>query len=201
MKLLLATTNAGKAIEIREALSGLSVECMTLKELPHPPAMPDETGTTYVDNAKQKAIYCYDYAGLPTLADDSGIIVEAMAGELGIHTRRWGPGKDASDEEWIAAFLKRMEKEPNKRARFICALAYIDAEGTLQMFEGETTGTITERLEASYLPGLPVSACFKPDGCTKVYSALTVEEKNALSHRGKALGKLRGHLASAAEGL
>lgn len=199
MRLLLATTNAGKAIEIREALSGLAVECLTLKDIPSIKAMPEETGTAYIDNAKQKAIFCYDHAGLPTLADDSGIVVEALAGELGIHTRRWGAGKDASDEAWIAHFLHRMSKEPNKRARFICALAYIDGDGTLHTFEGETTGAITETLEASYLPGLPISACFKPDGCGKVYSALTVEEKNALSHRGKALGKLRGHLVSAAE--
>lgn len=191
MKLLLATTNAGKAIEIREALKGLDIDCLTLKDFPLIKAMPEETGTTYAENAKQKAIFCYDHAGIPTLADDSGIVVEALAGELGLHTRRWGPGKDATDAAWIAAFLERIGKEPNKRARFICALAYIDASGTVHEFSGETAGVITETLEADYLPGLPVSACFKPDGCDAVYSALPVEEKNRLSHRGKALMALR----------
>lgn len=195
MKLFLATTNRGKAIEIREALAGLPVECVSIADLPEPFAMPEEHGTTFAENAEQKARFCFEKTGLPTLADDSGIIVEALQNELGIHTRRWGPGKDATDAAWIEAFLRRMAKERNKRARFVCVLAHIDGKGALHRFEGACTGVISDTLEADYLPGLPISACFKPDGYDRVFSALTLEEKNRVSHRGKALMELREFLS------
>ena len=196
MHLLLATGNRGKAVEMAEALEGLGIDCVMLDQLPKTITLPQESGRTFKENAIQKAIYCYDHAGIATLADDSGILVEALRGELGIHTRRWGPGKNASDEEWIKAFLERMKNEKDRRARFVCTLAFIDADGTLEIFEGESHGRITETLEAPYLPGLPISACFRPDGFDHVYSALSLEEKNAVSHRGRALGRFRAFLAS-----
>ncbi|MDD5041799.1 MAG: non-canonical purine NTP pyrophosphatase [Candidatus Peribacteraceae bacterium] len=133
--------------------------------------------------------------GLPTVADDSGIIVEALKDELGIHTRRWGAGPEATDSEWIAHFLKRMKEEQNRRAAFVCVLAYVDPLGATYTFEGRCEGIITPALEADYLPGLPISACFQPEGHSHVFSALTVEQKNSTSHRGKAAQKLRDYLA------
>lgn len=185
--LLIGTNNAGKVIEIGEALGGLVSEIVTPQAVGITES-PEETGSTFAENARQKARFYFERSdGLPTLADDSGILVEALADELGIHTRRWGKGKDASDAEWIEHFLQRMAAEPNKRARFICVLHYIDAEEQDHVFEGACDGVITDTLEADYLPGLPISACFKPDGLDKVYSALSVEEKNRVSHRGRAL--------------
>jgi XTP/dITP diphosphohydrolase len=90
-----------------------------------------------------------------------------------------------------------MSREPNKKARFVCALHYVDAEGRDHLFEGVCDGTITETLEADYLPGLPISACFKPDGIGLVYSALPVEEKNRVSHRGRALQRFADFLRQA----
>ena len=84
-----------------------------------------------------------------------------------------------------------MKKESNKRARFVCVIALVDANGEKRTFEGCCDGIITESLEAEYLPGLPISACFMPEGLSKVFSALTVEEKNRVSHRGRAVQALR----------
>jgi XTP/dITP diphosphohydrolase len=91
-----------------------------------------------------------------------------------------------------------MKEERNKRARFVCALAHIDAGGQLHLFEGTCEGTITDRLEAAYLPGLPISGCFRPEGFDQVFSALTLKQKNETSHRGRATKKFAQHLRNSA---
>lgn len=196
MKLLIGTTNRGKIQEIREALSGLELQIVTPGDIGISDA-PHEHGETFAENAEQKAKFYFDRSGgIPTIADDSGIVVEALNDELGTHTRRWGKGPDATDYEWIEFFLERMRSEENRRAHFHCALAYIDDAGTLRMFDGVCGGVISDELEADYLPGLPISACFKPNGHAKVFSALSVEEKNFVSHRGQALRQFRTFLAA-----
>ncbi|MDO8649330.1 MAG: non-canonical purine NTP pyrophosphatase [Candidatus Peregrinibacteria bacterium] len=186
MKLLVGTNNTGKVVEIREVFSNLPFTLLTPEHL-EIEEVPEENGISFAENAIAKAQFYYNRAKLPTVADDSGILVEAFEEELGIHTRRWGPGAEATDEEWIGFFLDRMKKEQNKRARFVCSLAYIDDTGRLTTFEGTCEGTITDSLEAPYLPGLPISGCFRPDGYEQVFSALPIEHKNSTSHRGRAL--------------
>ncbi len=198
MKILLGTNNAGKVIEISEVLEGLEVEILTPKHLDITGDI-DETGTTFRANAMLKAKHYHGLSKLPTVADDSGIIVEALADELGVQTRRWGAGPDATDEEWIEHFLKRMKKEKNKRAKFVCCLAFINEKGEAEIFEGECSGVITDSLEAPYLKGLPISACFRPDGFSAVYSAMNIEQKNSTSHRGRALKKLQASLSKELE--
>ncbi|MBI1812208.1 non-canonical purine NTP pyrophosphatase [Candidatus Peregrinibacteria bacterium] len=193
MHLLLGTNNRGKVIEIREALAGLPMKILTPEDVKIE-EVPQERGSTFAENAIQKARFYFECSKIPTIADDSGIIVDALKHELGIHTRRWGAGPDANDEEWIAYFLDRMKKEDNKRASFVCTIAYIDASHDVHIFEGRCDGTITEELEATYLPGLPISGCFRPHGHDRVFSALNLDQKNRTSHRGKALSQLRGHL-------
>lgn len=193
MQLLIGTNNQGKFIEISEVLNGLPITPVKPTDIDIS-GDPEETGSTFEENALQKARFFYELSGIPTVADDSGIVIDVLENELGIHTRRWGAGPAASDEEWIEHFLQRMKNEENKRAHFICTLAYIDESGTEHMFEGRCSGTITEGLEADYLPGLPISACFKPDGQNAVFSALTIEQKNSTSHRGKAAHALRSFL-------
>ncbi len=193
MDLLLATTNKGKIVEISEVFTDLSLTIKTpadfgIADSPH------EHGETYRDNAIIKAAFYHEVAKIPTLADDSGIVVDALKGELGVQTRRWGAGSNATDKEWIDFFLKRMEVETNRRAVFICCLAYIDATGDTHVFEGTCEGEITPTLEAEYLPGLPISACFRPCGYSVVYSAMSTEQKNSTSHRGRALKKLHDFL-------
>lgn len=196
MRLLLGTTNTGKIIEIREALHALPLTLLTPADVKIS-GSPHEHGTTYAENAEIKSRFFFDASGIPSMADDSGIIVDALSGELGIHTRRWGAGPEATDAEWIAYFLKRMESESNRRARFVCAIAYTDANGDTHHFEGACDGMITPALEATYLKGLPISACFKPDGFDAVYSALSVEQKNSTSHRGRALRSFKDFLHEA----
>ncbi len=193
MKLLIGTSNKGKIIEIGEALDGLNIELLKPSDA-NINESPAETGDTYLENARQKSQFYFERSKLPTLADDSGIVVEALQNELGVHTRRWGAGPDVTDHAWISFFLERMRAEKNKRARFICTLCHIDGEGKEHHFEGTCDGIITNELEADFLPGLPISACFKPDGYEKVYSALSVEEKNRISHRGRALQLFRDYL-------
>jgi len=195
MRLLLGTNNAGKIIEISEVLHGLPLKILTPKHVNLTEA-PLESGTTFEANAIEKARFYFERTQLPTVADDSGIIVEALKDELGIHTRRWGAGPEATDAEWIAYFLERMKKEENKRAAFVCVLAYMDPLGATYTFEGRCEGIITPTLEADYLPGLPISACFRPEGFSRVFSALSVQDKNAISHRGKATKQLRHYLLS-----
>jgi len=198
MDLLIGTNNAGKIIEISDVLHGLPLKILTPKHVNLTEA-PDETGETFEANAREKARFYFERTQLPTVADDSGIIVEALKDELGIHTRRWGAGPEATDSEWIAHFLERMKDEQNKRAAFVCVLAYVDPLGATYTFEGRCEGIITPTLEADYLPGLPISACFKPTNHSRVFSALTIEQKNSTSHRGKAANALRQHLISTAQ--
>ncbi|MFH1444348.1 MAG: non-canonical purine NTP pyrophosphatase [Candidatus Peregrinibacteria bacterium] len=195
MHLLIGTNNEGKIIEISEVLHGLPLKVLTPKHVSIDEAAP-ETGETFEANALEKARFYFERTQLPTVADDSGIIVEALKDELGIHTRRWGAGPEASDQEWIAHFLERMKEEENKRAAFVCVLAYVDPLGATYTFEGRCEGIITPSLEADYLPGLPISACFIPEGHDKVFSALTIEQKNSTSHRGRAAQQLRNFLLS-----
>ncbi len=195
MRLLVGSTNKGKILEIAEALRDLPIELTD--PLTHGITdSPAEEGSTFAENALLKARYYQRASGLPTIADDSGIEIEALKGELGLHTRRWGAGPDASDEEWIAHFLKRMERESNRRARFLCTIAYVDDAGTEYLFKGVCDGEITRELEADYLAGLPLAACFRPEGFDRVYSALSVEQKNRTSHRGRAVDALRKFLES-----
>jgi XTP/dITP diphosphohydrolase len=130
------------------------------------------------------------------LAEDSGIVVDALKGQLGVKTRRFGAGEKASDEEWIEYFLDVLKDVPaNKRtARFICHAALLNGEGEIYMFSGVTEGEITFELQAPLYRGLPISSCFRPVGFDKVYAALSVEEKNRVSHRGKAMHEVKSFL-------
>ncbi|MDD5739193.1 MAG: non-canonical purine NTP pyrophosphatase [Candidatus Peribacteraceae bacterium] len=193
MDLLIGTNNAGKIIEISEVLKGLPIQIVSPKHLKMNET-PPETGKTFEANAIEKARFYFEKTQLPTVADDSGIIVEALKDELGIHTRRWGAGPQATDSEWIAHFLERMKEEENKRAAFVCVLAYVNPLGVTYTFEGRCEGIITPTLEADYLPGLPISACFRPEGHSRVFSSLTIEQKNSTSHRGRATHLLAEHL-------
>lgn len=193
-QLLIGSNNRGKHIEIGEVLRDLDIELLSPADLKIS-IDPEETGSSFAENALLKARHFFEHGGaVPTISDDSGIIIDALEGELGIHTRRWGAGKDASDEEWIEFFLKRMEQEQNRKARFVCNLAYIDADKNEHLFEGVCEGIITPTLEADYLPGLPISACFKPKGFDLVYSAMSIDQKNQISHRGRAVDQLRNRL-------
>lgn len=194
-ELLIATGNPGKFMEIYEILKDLPLKFLSLSDVSLG-ADVDETGETHAENALLKARHFYNKLKIPTLAEDSGIIVDALNGELGLHTRRWGPGHDASDEEWIEAFLMRMKAVPfdERQAHFVCHAALILGKGEEHLFDGECQGMITRDLEAPIREGLPLSSCFKPDGFDKVYAALLPAEKAKISHRGMAISRVRDFL-------
>lgn len=197
---LVATSNKGKYKEMMEVLGDLPYEFLRLDDVGISGDC-EEDADSFEGNAVLKARYYWEKSGLMTLAEDSGILVDALEGELGIKTRRWGAGEKANDEEWITYFLERMGDVPYQRrgAKFVCCSAIIDDNGTEHLFKGETPGIITQGLEAPIYHGLPLSSCFKPVGLTKVYSALTPEEKNTVSHRGKAMKQVHDWLLEKAK--
>lgn len=198
MKLLIATKNPGKFSEITEVLGGLPLELISLRDLWLNDEV-EEYGETHEANAVLKARYFYEKTNLPTLGEDSGIYVDTFPGELGVQTRRWEGLHHASDKEWVEYFLKKINAlPPEKRgAKFMCVAALILDDASFKkpyIFSGETHGVITSRLEAPLKAGIPISSCFRPDGCLKVYAALSPSEKNAVSHRGKAMHAVRAYL-------
>jgi XTP/dITP diphosphohydrolase len=195
-RVLIATSNKGKFREMMEILDDLPFEFLRLDDAGLTGDC-EENADTFEGNAIQKARYYWGKSGLVTVAEDSGILVDALEGELGIKTRRWGAGEKADDQEWIRYFLERMRDVPLQKrgAKFVCCSAIIDDAGKEHLFRGETPGLITQDLEAPIYEGLPLSSCFRPAGMMKVYSALSIEEKNQVSHRGKAMKQVKEWLA------
>ncbi|MCK5614297.1 non-canonical purine NTP pyrophosphatase, partial [Candidatus Pacearchaeota archaeon] len=145
-------------------------------------------------NAILKAEFFGRKVNLPTIADDSGILVEALAGELGVKTRRWGAGADASDEEWLNFFLHRLAFEKNRQAEFVSVVAFYRPEQETLTFRGECKGLILSEPEVDLEPGIPLSSVFLPEGKDKVFSSLDKHEKNEISHRGKAIKQCHDYL-------
>ncbi|MBN1258988.1 non-canonical purine NTP pyrophosphatase [Candidatus Peregrinibacteria bacterium] len=192
-KILVATHNYGKFKELMEVLHDLPFKFVSLNDEKIGEDV-HEGGETYEENAMIKAEFFGKKTGLPTIADDSGIMADALAGELGVKTRRWGAGEKANDKEWLDYFLKRLAKEQNRRAEFISVVAfYRPGEETLT-FRGECKGVILPEPQVALEPGIPLSAVFLPDGKDKVFSALGKHEKNAISHRGQAIRKCHDFL-------
>jgi XTP/dITP diphosphohydrolase len=194
MKILLGTRNKGKFMDIHGALADLPIiivppDAVNIME------DPVEHGATFEENALLKARFYHGASGLPTIADDSGLIVEALQGEMGVYTRRWGAGPNVSDHEWIAYFLNRMKSEANKRALFVSTVAFINHDGTEHVFRGECRGTIADALESAFPEGLPLQGCFKPEGSHSVFGNLSAEERNAVNHRHQAVMRLKDYLS------
>ncbi|MFC1615701.1 non-canonical purine NTP pyrophosphatase [Patescibacteria group bacterium] len=194
-ELLIATSNPGKFKEISQILDGVPFRLLSLIDVGLQHFDVEEKGGTFAENALLKAEFFANKSLLPTMAEDSGIFINALADELGIETRRWGAGTKASDQEWLDFFLERMDLEKDRNAKFVSNVCFLDLGKELEeFFDGETEGIITQKAEAPILPGLPLSSCFKPVGLEKVYAALSAEEKNKVSHRGGAIRKLKNFL-------
>jgi XTP/dITP diphosphohydrolase len=192
LKILIATSNQGKAGEMLEVLNDLACEFVTLADLDLANDV-EEDGITYQENALKKAHCFFKQTGLVTIGEDSGIEVDALKGELGIYTRRWGAGERATDQEWLDFFLKRLANEQNRQATFNSAVALVD-NSKEAVFTGKTSGILATKPEAPIPKGIPVSALFKPEGIDQVYAALDSHQKNQVSHRGKAIRALKDYL-------
>ena len=185
--LLLATTNPGKIREIEGILAGVPIDLVTLDRFPGIPE-PDETGRTFAENARLKALYYAEKTGLPAVADDSGIEIDALGGAPGVHSARWHgtdyPTKFAAVYRELAA-----RGQPTSAARFVAHIAVAD-EGRI-LFEG--TGTIEGRIapepRGTHGFGYDPIFFYPPYGCT--LGEVEGVRKAAVSHRGVAFRQLR----------
>ncbi len=190
MKILIATGNQGKLKELIEGFSlfgaAENIEFLSLNDFSQDFGEPEESGGNYAENALIKAKYFAEKTGLPTIGEDSGLELEAFPDKFGLKTKREIPAKN--DHEWLEKFLEMLANQDNRRATFFSAIAFFDPEKSCEkIVVGQTSGIITQNPETELEKGIPVSAVFKADGENKVFSALSKEEKNKISHRGKAV--------------
>lgn len=187
-QILLATGNKGKAQEMLEFFDG-AIDFLLLSDFPEIEE-PIEDGITFEANALQKARHYGDRFQVPTLGEDSGIIVSAFPEKFGLRTRR--EIEHVSDEEWLEKFLKIMEGQEDRRATFHSAMGFYDPISKIEKTSlGTTSGMVLEELATDMEQGIPVSAIFIPDGSDQVYSAMSKAEKNKVSHRGKSARKMK----------
>jgi XTP/dITP diphosphohydrolase len=192
-RFVVATFNRHKAAELNALLALPAVTLLTLSDWPGA-ASPEEHGATLIENARIKARAAVETTGLPAIADDTGLEVDALGGAPGVHAARYA-GPEASYAENVARLLRTLSGVPAKRrtARFrtVCVAAWPD--GREVSAEGVLEGVIVEApLGAN---GFGYDPVFVPEGETRTYAELSDEEKNAISHRARAVKELREKLA------
>lgn len=183
MRLLIATSNPGKYREIKEGLAPLGWTLFSL--LDYPFKMPPEEGSTFEDNAVLKAAFAAKHSGMPTLADDSGLEVEALGGEPGVYSARYGNKK--TDMERNVFLLERLKGIPasERKARFVAVVVIAYPDGYMELYRGETEGEILEAPRGEW--GFGYDPLFYLSEVGKTFAEMPLEQKAAYSHRGKAL--------------
>ncbi|MBN1392741.1 MAG: XTP/dITP diphosphatase [Sedimentisphaerales bacterium] len=193
LKVLVATTNPGKIAELR-AMLDLDVKWVGLADFPNITEI-KEDGETFAENARKKAVGYAKQTGLWTLADDSGLVVDALGGEPGVKSARFSGAKDKErtllDHKNMAKVLKLLEGVPREKrtARFVCCLCLASPEKVLIETEGQLEGIIAEKETGTN--GFGYDPIFFVPRLNKTVAGLTREEKNAISHRGNAIRKLK----------
>lgn len=183
-RLVLCTGNPGKQAELR-ALLPQSVHLLSLADVRLPSDLP-ETGSTMEANALQKARYAFERCGLPCVADDTGLEVEALGGAPGVYSARYA-GEERDPALNMTKLLRALNGVAQRRARFRTVLAFVDAHGE-RIFEGEVQGTITTEARGS--GGFGYDPIFMPEGSTLTFAEMGKAEKNTISHRGRAVARL-----------
>lgn len=194
MKVLLATRNAGKLVELRRLSSGAGIEVLGLADVPEFPEAP-ETGATFAENALAKAHDAAAATGLPSVADDSGLAVDALNGMPGVLSARWS-GKHGDDLANLELLLGQLGDVPDERrgGAFVCAAALVVPGGSETVVHGEWRGTIVRAPRGSN--GFGYDPIFVPEGEERTSAELSAEEKDAASHRGRAFRALLPHLSA-----
>ncbi len=189
MKLVLATKNKGKIAEMKAILSQASVEVLSLDDLPGNPPDVLEDGATFTENARKKALAIARWSGLPALADDSGLVVDALGGDPGIHSSRYA-GKEGDMEANMDLLLKKMAGVPDEKraAHFISVISLAGPAGRTWETEGRVHGTITHVRAGEGGFGYDPVFFYPPAGMT--FARVGIEEKNRVSHRSEALLKM-----------
>jgi XTP/dITP diphosphohydrolase len=191
-RVLIATTNPGKLREIRSILDGLPVELETLADYPDVPVA-EETGATFQENARRKALHYAHHTGVPTMAEDSGFEVDALGGEPGIYSARY-LREDATYGERFADIFRRVRERgvTHPTARFVCALAFANAGG----IAFETVATVEGQL--AHAPAGPNGFGYDPiflyPPYGRTFGEVSDAEKTAVSHRGQAIRAFRDFL-------
>ncbi len=185
--LVIATRNKGKTAEIRDLLGTFPV---TIKNLDDFGPIPEvvEDGDTFDDNAYKKASFTARVLGYPALADDSGLIVDALDGAPGVHSARYA-GPEATDEQRCQKLLNALQNESNRKAAFMCVISIAVPTGPALTYEGRCEGLITAEPAGTH--GFGYDPVFFHPPLNKTFAQLTMAEKSQVSHRGKALYEIR----------
>ncbi len=190
MKLLVATNNQGKLKEFNKILGELGIECVSLRDMGiH--ADVEETGATFLENALLKAKEIYNIAKIPTISDDSGLMVDVLDGEPGVYSARYA-GEPSDDNRNMDKLLAKLKGEPNRTARFKSVIAAVFSEDDILVSEGECEGVIIDEKRGDN--GFGYDPIFYVDSLGKTFAEMTDEEKNSLSHRGNAIRNLKEQL-------
>jgi XTP/dITP diphosphohydrolase len=190
LSLLVATRNEHKLRELRESLPGVELE-----GLPADIELPPEEGETFAENALGKARAARAATGRAAIADDSGIEAEGLGGRPGVRSARYA-GEEASDEQNLAKLLGEVGRQDDRRVAYVADIALVTEDGDEFVFEGRCEGTLAT--EPSGSGGFGYDPAFIPDdtgpGDQRTMAELSPEEKNAISHRGRAARALAEHL-------
>lgn len=186
--LVLATTNQNKVKEFKQFVSDFPVEIKSLSDFgPLPPVVED--GSSFDENAYKKAHHYAKVLGLPALADDSGLVVEALDGAPGVYSARYA-GENATDRDNCGKLLKELGSQQDRRAHFVCVLSIAVPSGPALTYEASCHGTILT--EPRGTSGFGYDPLFYYEPLKKTFAELSMEEKNRVSHRGKVLAELSG---------
>jgi XTP/dITP diphosphohydrolase len=185
--LVIATRNSGKTAEIEDLLKNFPVKIKNLKDFGPIPQI-EEDGDTFDENAYKKVSFASRVLGFPALADDSGLVVEALSGAPGVLSARYG-GEKATDEERCEKLLYEMNGKSNRKAAFECVISIAAPTGHALTYEGRCEGLIAEK--PSGTNGFGYDPVFYYPPFNKTFAEMSMEEKSSVSHRGKALRELK----------
>jgi XTP/dITP diphosphohydrolase len=185
--LVLATRNKGKILELRKLLLDFEIDIKGLDDFDPIPEV-EEDGQTFEENAYKKAFFTAKTLGVPALADDSGLVVRALGGEPGVHSARYA-GEYASDKEKYNKLLKEMKGKKDRSAYFECAIVIALPKGKSKSYTGRCEGEIA--FEPMGEDGFGYDPVFIYPPLNKTFAQIPIEEKNKISHRGKAMAKLK----------
>ena len=195
MTIVLATTNKKKIEEMQRMFRGYAIRFVTLTSFPGCPEVLED-GKTFRANAVKKALAVSKFTGCPAVADDSGLEVPALGGAPGVISARYA-GEGAKDHENVTKLLREMRpltEDVDRKARFVCCIAFANPEGTCRTFTGYVEGVIGKRQKG--FNGFGYDPVFYPEGDDRTFAEMTAQEKDRLSHRGRAMKKLYRYLRS-----
>lgn len=190
MRILLASANPDKRAELEKLLEGLPIEVLSLAQFPDAPQVVED-GETFEENAAKKAAEIAQYSGLHTVADDSGLCVDALDGAPGVQSARYA-GQHGTYKDVCKKLLLKMRYVPDEKrtARFLCHIAFADPEGNILLTaKGSVEGLITRQMRGGRGFGYDPVFLYPPAG--KTFAQMTPEEKNRFSHRARAMEEFR----------